>query len=116
MENTEIEKGQVFVLADIVDYAANSMTSHAILRKVTGTVSVVSIDSGKELSERTSPFDTFILVIDGRAEVVMETKSFSLDTGQAMIIPAHVRNSIVGKVRFKIMTTIIKSGYEDLIM
>lgn len=116
MENTEIEKGRVFVLADSVEYVPNSLTSNTILRKITGTVSVVSIDSGKELSERTSPFDTFIFVIDGRVEVVMETTSFSLDTGQAMIIPAHVRNSIVGKVRFKIMSTIIKSGYEDLIM
>ena len=116
MENTEIKKGQVFVLADCADYATNSLTSHTILRKVTGTVSVVSIDSGKELSERTSPFDTFILVIDGRAEIVMEAKSFTLDTGQAMIIPAHARNSIGGKARFKIMSTIIKSGYEDVIM
>ena len=116
MEDIEIEKGHVFVLADSVKYVPNSLTSHTILRKVTGTVSVVSIDSGKELSERTSPFDTFILAIEGKAEVRINTKSFTLDAGQAIIIPAHSRNSMVGIVRSKVMSTIIKSGYEEVIM
>jgi quercetin dioxygenase-like cupin family protein len=114
--NNEIEKGNVFVLADIANYVPNSVTSHTILRKITGTVSVVSIDSGKELSEKTSPFDTFILVIEGRSELRVDTKSFTLDAGQAIIIPAHSRNSMVGIVRSKIMSTIIKSGYEEVIM
>jgi len=116
MENNEIEKGHVFSLADIVNYVPNSVISHTILRKATGTVNVVSVDSGKELIERTSPFDTFILLIEGKAEVMIETKSFPLDAGQAIIIPAHTRNSIVGIVRSKIMSTIIKSGYEEVIM
>ena len=77
---------------------------------------MVSIDSGKELSEKTSPFDTFILAIEGRAEVRIDTRSFTLDAGQAIIIPAHSRNSMVGIVRTKIMSTIIKSGYEEVIM
>ena len=116
MANNEIEKADVFVLADLVKYVPNSVTSHTILRKATGTVSVVSVDSGKELIERTSPFDTFILLIEGKAQVVIEAKSFPLDAGQAIIIPAHSRNSIVGLVPSKIMSTIIKSGYEEVIM
>ena len=116
MENNEIEKADVFVLADTVKYVPNSVTSHTILRKATGTVSVVSVDSGKELIEKPTPFDTFILVIEGKTEVVIDAKSFPLDAGQAIIIPAHARNSIVGIVRSKIMSTIIKSGYEEVIM
>lgn len=115
MENKEIEKGHVFVLADAVKYVPDSVTSHVILRKATGTVNVISIDSGKELIERTSPFDMFILVIEGCGEVRIEAKSFTLDAGQAIIIPAHARNSIIGIDRFKIVSTVIKSGYEEVI-
>ena len=116
MEDNEVEKGHVFVLADSVKYVPNTLTSHTILRKVTGTVSVISTDSGKELSGKTSPFDTFIFVIEGSAQVIIENKSFTLDVGQAIIIPAHARNCISSIVRFKIMSTIIKSGYEEVIM
>ena len=115
MENTEIEKGHVFVLADAVNYVPNSVTSQLILRKATGAVNVISIDSGKQLIERTSPFDTFVLVIEGTAEVRIETKSFTVEAGQAIIVPAHARNSIIGIDRFKIVSTVIKSGYEDVI-
>ena len=116
MENNETEKGHAFVLADIVKYVPNSLVSHTILRKVTGTVSLVSMDSGKELSERTSPFDMFILVIEGKGEVRIDAKSFALDAGQGIVIPAHARNSIISNGPFKIMSTIIKSGYEEVIM
>ena len=115
MEKNEIEKGRVFVLADVVEYVPNSVTSHTILMKATGRISLASIDS-REVVERTSPFDKLILMIDGRAEVMIEGKSFTVDTGQAIIIPAHARNSIVGTARFKIMSTIIKSGYEEVMM
>ena len=115
MESKEIEKGHVFVLADAVNYVPNSVASNLILKKATGTVNVISIDAGKELIERTSPFDTFVLVIEGCAEVRIETRSFVLDAGQAIIIPAHVRNSIIGTDRFKMVSTVIKSGYEEVI-
>jgi hypothetical protein len=35
-----------------------------------------------------------------------------LDTGQSIIIPAHTRNIIKANERFKMISTIIKSGYE----
>jgi len=37
-----------------------------------------------------------------------------LETGQSIIIPAHSRNSIKANVRFKMLSTIIKSGYEEV--
>jgi hypothetical protein len=39
-----------------------------------------------------------------------------LETGQAIIVPANTWNSIHASVRFKMISTIIKSGYEDAIV
>ena len=77
-------------------------------------MSAVSFDSGEALTEKTSPFDTFIQVIDGKAEIIIDDKSNLLDTGQSIIIPAHARNTIKANERFKMISTIIKSGYEDV--
>jgi hypothetical protein len=35
-----------------------------------------------------------------------------LDIGQSIIIPAHTANTVKANVRFKMISTIIKSGYE----
>lgn len=114
MENSELEKSKVFIIVEILEYIPNSVVIKTILRKTTGNVSVVSFDSGEALTEKTSPFDTFIQVIEGSAEVVIDGQSNILDTGQSIIIPAHARNTIKANVRFKMISTIIKSGYEEL--
>jgi quercetin dioxygenase-like cupin family protein len=88
------------------------VVSKTIIRKTTGNISVVVIDTGETLAEKISPFDTYLQIIEGKAEVVSDEKSTMLQTGQAIIIPAHT--SIIAKAneRFKIISTVIKSGYE----
>jgi quercetin dioxygenase-like cupin family protein len=95
-----------------IEYVPNSVVIKTILKKTTGNVTVLSIDSGEALTERTIPFDTFIQVIDGKAEIVVDDSSKFLETGQSMIIPAHSKYMMKANVRFKVISTVIKSGYD----
>ena len=115
MEKTEVEKAKSFIVNDIIEYIPNSVVLKTIIRKTTGKVSGVSFDSGETLTERTSPFDTIIQIIDGKAEVIIDDVSHILETGHSIIIPSHSRNIIKANVRFKMLSTVIKSGYEELI-
>lgn len=112
METSEIAKAKEFIIVEIVEYIPNAVVSKTILRKSTGNVTLMSFDSGEGLSEKISPFDTFIQVIEGKAEVVIEGAAKDLLTGQGMVIPAHKWNQINANERFKMISTIIKSGYE----
>lgn len=114
MNNTEVEKAKAFIIVEIIEYIPNSVVIKTIIKKTTGNVSAVSFDSGEILTEKKSPFDTFIQVIDGNAEVEMDEQSHLLATDQSIIIPTHARNIIKANERFKMITTIIKSGYEGL--
>jgi quercetin dioxygenase-like cupin family protein len=114
LEDYEFEKAKAFIIVEIIEYIPNSVVIKTIIKKTTGNVTAVSFDSGESLSDRTSPFDTFIQVIDGKAEIIIHGKSNMLDTGQSIIIPAHAHNSIKANVRFKMLSTIIKSGYEEV--
>ena len=114
MENTEQEKGKSFIVVEIIEYIPNSVVIKTIIKKTTGNVSVVSIDTGEVLSEKTSAFDTFIQIIDGKAVVLINDVATNLEVGQAMIIPAHARNTIKANERFKMISSVIKSGYENL--
>lgn len=114
MENTELEKAKIFIIVEIIEYIPNSVVIKTIIKKTTGNVSAVSFDSGETLTEKISPFDTFIQVIDGKAVIVIDDVSNLLDTGESIIIPAHSRNTIKANVRFKMISTIIKSGYDEV--
>ena len=72
----------------------------------------MSFDKGEGLSEKISPFDTFVQVIEGKADIVIDKKSHILNTGQGIIVPAHSSNLIKPNRRFKMISTVIKSGYE----
>ncbi len=113
-ETLEQEKSKTFIILEIIEYVPNSVVIKTIIKKTTGDVTVSSFDSGEALTEKTSPFDTFIQVIEGKSEIVINGKSNILDTGQSIIIPAHTRNVIRGKKRFKIISTVIKSGYDEV--
>ncbi|MCF8254192.1 MAG: cupin domain-containing protein [Bacteroidia bacterium] len=113
MEKLDFEKGKTFIVVEIIEYVPNSVVIKTIIRKPTGNISAVSFDSGEGLLEKISAFDTFIQVIDGKAEIEIEGEFYFLDTGQSIIIPAHSHNSIKANERFKMLSTIIKSGYED---
>ena len=112
MENHEIEKATGFIIVKIIEYVPNSVVIKTIIKKTTGNVTAVSVDTGEALNEKIIPFDTFIQIIDGKAEMVIDGVSNFLETGQSIIIPAHTSNSIIANERFKMISTIIKSGYE----
>ena len=113
MQTTEIEKSKTHILIEIIEYVPNSVVTKTIIRKTTGNISVVAIDIGEVLAEKISPFDTFIQIIEGKAEVVIDGKSKMIQIGQAIIIPAHTSNSVRANEKFKMISTIIKSGYEE---
>lgn len=114
VEKREQEKGKPFITVEIIEYVPHSVVIKTIIKKTTGNITVASIDSGETFTEKTSPFDSFIQVIDGKAQVVIDSESQLIETGQSIIIPAHSRNSIKANERFKMIATVIKSGYEDV--
>ena len=109
----EIEKSKVHIIVEIIEYVPNAVVSKTIIKKTTGNVSVTSFASGEELAEKTSPFDNFVQIIDGAAEVVIAEKNYLLRTGDGIVIPAHTSHCFNANEQFKMISTVIKSGYED---
>ena len=113
MENPkEIEKAKAHITVEIIEYLANAVVKKTILNKSTGNISVMSFDSGEGLSEKSTAYDTFVQIIDGQAEIVIEGLSHVLQTGESIVIPAHTSNYVKPNGRFKMIQSIIKSGYE----
>ena len=83
------------------------------MKKATGSIKAMAFDAGEGLNEKTSPFDTYLQVIDGSAIIKVNGVATTLGIGQGIMIPAHASSHIEPNGRFKLLLTIIKSGYED---
>jgi len=113
IDSAEVEKSIPHIIVEIIEYIPNSIVIKTIIKKTTGNITVTSLDAGEELEEKTTPFDTFIQIIDGTASLVINEKKYRLRLGEGIIIPAHSSHCFNANEQFKMVSTIIKSGYED---
>ncbi len=111
-EFAELQKSTTYIAVQVVDYIPNAVVSKTIVKKITGNITVSSFDAGEELAEKTSPFDNCIQIIDGAAELTINDKEFKIHHGEVIIIPAHARHHFNATVQFKMISTVIKSGYD----
>ena len=116
MKEREFEKCKVYVTLNAIVYLPDSIVTKTILSKNTGNVKVTAMESGKVLKEKTSPFDSLIQIIEGKAEIVIDNITNKVESGQFIIVPAHSHNFIRATERFKMSSTIIKSGYEEVVL
>lgn len=112
-DNIELEKSKPHIIVEILEYVPNSILIKTIIKKTTGNITVSAVDAGEELAEKTLAFDCFVQIIDGAADVVIRGEKVRLALGGAIIIPAHSSHRIAATEQFKMISTIIKSGYED---
>ena len=109
----EIPKGTPHIVVELIQYEHESVVSKSIMKRATGSINALSFDNGEGLNEKTSPFDTYAQVIDGHAVIVIDGKDNELKTGQGIVIPAHKSSHVKPDGRFKLLLTVIKSGYES---
>lgn len=111
----ELEKSKVYNTIEVIDYKLGSIQLKTVVKKNTGSITFASLDSGEILTEKTSPFDHFVQVISGTAEIMIRDQSYLIKSGQCIVLPAHMNNTIKATSQSKMISTVIKSGYEEVI-
>ena len=109
MDTNQFERSKIFSFKESVDYSEGGIVSKTVLKKQTGNISLFSFAKGEALSEHTAPFDAMIQVVDGKGEVIIGGKSFILETGQCIIMPANIAHAVNAVEKFKMVLTMIKS-------
>ena len=99
---------QVKNLSDLVKYQENAVVSSEILKKDAGTVTVFAFDKDQGLSEHTAPFDALVNIIEGRAEVLISGKLFTVKEGEMIVMPANKPHSLKAMEKFKMLLVMIK--------
>jgi quercetin dioxygenase-like cupin family protein len=105
----ETLKAHVIRVRDLAEYQQGSVVSRTIIKASTGTVTFFAFDEGQELSEHTAPFDAFVHLLDGEAEVVIAGKPLHLKESEMVIMPANQPHAVKAVKRFKMLLTMIRS-------
>lgn len=104
----KFEKGRVFDVAHMIDYAEGGVVSKELIHNDAGSVTLFSFDAGQQLSEHTAPFDALLQVVEGEMELSVEGKVNVVKAGEAFVIPNGARHSVSAARPFKMIITMIR--------
>ena len=94
---------------NLVGYQDYTIVSRTLLNKQTGSITVFAFDAGQGLSEHTTPFDAFVFILDGEAEIIVSGKKHQMQMGAVLLLPAHKPHAVHAVKRFKMMLVMIQS-------
>jgi len=103
------ENPEILDINTLLDYQESSVVSRMLINKKIGTVTLFSFDKGEGLSEHTAPFDALVYVFDGKAEIIISKKSYILEKGQMITMPANEPHALNALERFKMMLIMVKA-------
>ncbi|MEK7635499.1 MAG: cupin domain-containing protein [Patescibacteria group bacterium] len=103
-----VDNQKIINLINSANYQTGSVVSRTIIDKKDGTVTSFAFDENQGLSEHTTPFDAFIQILEGEAEITIAGEIFHLKQGEAIIMPADRPHAVKAITKFKMILTMIK--------
>ena len=96
-------------LADLVQYQPGAVVSRTLIDKKIGTLTLFAFDEGQGLSEHTAPYDAFVQVVDGAADITIAGEIHRVTAGQMIIMPANLPHALRAAGRFKMLLVMIRA-------
>jgi quercetin dioxygenase-like cupin family protein len=94
---------------DSINYQEDAVVSRELIRKATGTVTLFAFDKNQGLSEHTAPYDAFVMITDGQAEITVSGVKHEIKAGEMLVMPANRPHALKAIEPFKMVLTMIKS-------
>jgi len=101
--------GKAFDMGALVAYQDGSVVSKTLIDKKIGTVTLFSFGTGQGLSEHTVPYDAFVQIVDGEAEITIDGEIQTVAAGQMIIMPANHPHSLKAVKPFKMLLVMIRA-------
>ena len=95
-------------LDELVAYKEGSVVSNTLHKDAAGTVTAFAFDAGEGLSTHQVPFDAFLQVFDGEAEVTVAEETHRVASGDLIRLPANVPHAVHAATRFKMLLTMMR--------
>ncbi len=108
-ESAENIIGKAVEISGLVSYQSGSVVSRTLIDRKTGTITLFSFEAGQGLSEHTAPFDAFVQIVDGTADVTIDGKVQRVSAGEFIIMPSNIPHSLKAVEKFKMMLVMIRS-------
>jgi len=108
MSETKTPLAEVFKLQELVTHQSAAVISKTLIKKEKGNITLFAFDEGQGLSEHTAPFDAFVQIVEGNAELIIGGKSLFPKAGECVVMPAGIPHAVKAPTAFKMLLVMIR--------
>ena len=98
-----------FSLNQHINYQEGSVVSKEVFKNESGTVTLFAFAQGQGLSEHKTPYDAFVYIIDGEADISISGILNKVKTGEIIHMPAGKPHALKANQQFKMLLTMMKA-------
>lgn len=95
-------------MAEVLAYQSGAIVSKTLVDTEMATITVFAFDEGQRLSEHTAPHDALLQVLDGTATISIKGSPYSVDAGDAIVIPSDAPHAVEATTEMKMLLTMIR--------
>lgn len=92
----------------MIDYQEDAVVSRTLLKTPGGSLTLFAFASGQGLSEHSTPHEAALLVLHGSAHVTVGDTEHTVETGQALALPARIAHALSAEEPFKMLLTMLR--------
>ena len=108
----QIDKGIKYTLVKSLEYVDAGIASKQIIKNKGGNITIFAFSKGEGLSEHTSPFDAYVHILEGVAEIHIGKEGHIMKAGEIIIMPAGIPHAVTASTDFKMLLVMIKPERE----
>lgn len=96
-----------FSLTGSISYQEGSVVSRELFRNENATMTLFAFGSGQGLSEHKTPYEAFVILLDGEAEITVAGVKHLVKTGEILHMPSQKLHALKATKQFKMLLLMI---------
>ena len=101
--------GQALSLHSLITPTDQGIASRVLAKTTGGNLTLFAFDAGQGLTEHTSPFDAFVLVLEGSLTITVGGAAVEASTGTIVRLPADVPHAVDAVEATRMLLVMLKS-------
>ena len=101
-----IKHSEVLSLKNLVAYAEGQVVSKTLIQNDGVGITLFAFAKGEGISTHESGGDALVTALDGVGRITIADKTFTLKSGESIVMPAKTPHAVYGEENFKMLLVV----------
>jgi quercetin dioxygenase-like cupin family protein len=104
----QLPAAEALTLESLIALAPEGIASRVLSKAAGGSMTIFAFDEGQGLTEHSSPFDAFVLVLDGAITLTIGGAATHATPGTIVRMPANVPHALDASEKCRLLLVMLK--------